>query len=270
MDDRQSKIEIIRHAIETKYQFWKEEHPDLKTMDPTFWLEHKKSEFIKRLNHIRLLNYFEDVTKDVKILDMGIAWGMWPHILSQLGYDVTGVDWAKLYSSDGLTERHPTLNDVHAFDYTTQKWPFTDNTFDIITHLDLIEHIHPPLNHTFNEMYRVLKPGGRIVMTTPNFLSLRKRITMLFGKPPISQIQRFYEDDPFIEHIKEYSMAELKYYFSRLPWKIKKTFYINHLFYFRMKTAKWYKLPMFYLYLCIAGLFPSLKDTIVIIVEKKH
>lgn len=269
MDEVHNQNEIIQQAIEDKYHFWMNEHPDLKSIDSSFWFQHKRSEFIKRRNHVQLLRNIKSLNDESKILDMGIAWGMWPHILSQLGYDVTGVDWAKLYSTEGLTQRHPTLKDVHAFDYTTQVWPFPDNTFDLITHYDLIEHIHPPLKHTFNEMYRVLKPGGHIILTTPNFLSLRKRLSMLLGKSPSSQIQRFYEDDPFIEHIKEYSMAELKYYFSKLPWKIQKTLYVNHLFYFRMKSAKWFKLPFFYLYLAVVGLFPFLRDTLVIIVEKK-
>lgn len=44
--------------------------------------------------------------------------------------------------------------------------PFNDNYFDSISILDVIEHIHNQ-NAILLELYRVLKPGGKIIVTTP-------------------------------------------------------------------------------------------------------
>ncbi len=54
---------------------------------------------------------------------------------------------------------------VHTGDVLNQKLP--DETYDVITMNQTIEHLYNP-SLVLNECYRILKPGGRIVMTTPN------------------------------------------------------------------------------------------------------
>ncbi len=63
--------------------------------------------------------------------------------------------------------------------------PYKNSTFDIITVLELIEHCSEKENSfIFNELYRVLKPGGKIIITTPNYSSfwpLLEKLVSLFG-----------------------------------------------------------------------------------------
>lgn len=59
--------------------------------------------------------------------------------------------------------------------------PFGDNSFDLITCTDVIEHLEH-YRQTLREMHRVLKPAGKLVVTTPNILNLKSRIRFLiFG-----------------------------------------------------------------------------------------
>ena len=46
--------------------------------------------------------------------------------------------------------------------------PFPDKAFDVCSSMDLIEHLEDPEKH-FKEMIRVLKPGGIISISTPNW-----------------------------------------------------------------------------------------------------
>lgn len=48
-----------------------------------------------------------------------------------------------------------------------QKIPFKDKSFDVITVIEVIEHVKDP-NKALDELHRVLKKGGVIILTTPN------------------------------------------------------------------------------------------------------
>ena len=64
--------------------------------------------------------------------------------------------------------------------------PFKNNNFDIITNLQLIEHLSIKDNkELIREIHRVLKPNGKLIITTPNYHSpwiLVEKIVNLLGK----------------------------------------------------------------------------------------
>ena len=53
--------------------------------------------------------------------------------------------------------------------------PFPDASFDVVLCVEGIEHV-VDRHKTLRELRRVLKPGGRLLITTPNLLSLRARV----------------------------------------------------------------------------------------------
>ena len=59
--------------------------------------------------------------------------------------------------------------------------PFEDSSFDLVTCTEVIEHLEH-YRKTIREMYRVLEPGGTLVISTPNILNLKSRIRyLIFG-----------------------------------------------------------------------------------------
>jgi len=70
-----------------------------------------------------------------------------------------------------------TLPDVHVHvaDLNIQPLPFADQSFDLVTCTEVIEHLEH-YRETLREMHRVLKPGGSLVLTTPNVLNLKSRV----------------------------------------------------------------------------------------------
>lgn len=62
-----------------------------------------------------------------------------------------------------------------------EKFPFRDNSFDVIITNQLVEHLLNPDN-LFEEIYRTLKPNGYCVIATPNLCSLHNRIFVLLGQ----------------------------------------------------------------------------------------
>lgn len=70
---------------------------------------------------------------------------------------------------------------VNVANLNTEKLPFEDNTFDIVTSTEVIEHLEH-YRETLQESYRVLKKDGTLVVSTPNILNLKSRIRFLiFG-----------------------------------------------------------------------------------------
>ena len=59
--------------------------------------------------------------------------------------------------------------------------PFTDTSFDIVICAEVIEHV-VEVRQLINEIDRVLKKGGKLILSTPNLVSLGNRIGMTFGK----------------------------------------------------------------------------------------
>lgn len=57
----------------------------------------------------------------------------------------------------------------------TKRLPFDDASFDIATCIEGIEHV-TDRNKTLAEFRRILKPGGVLIVTTPNTLNLRARL----------------------------------------------------------------------------------------------
>jgi len=101
-----------------------------------------------------------------------------------------------------------------------EDFPFEDNFFDAVTALELIEHLFDP-DHFLDEVYRVLKPKGIFVLSTPNLASIHNRIALLFGYQPFSMgvsarlnIGRAYEPDSehaqSLDHIRVFTLRSLK------------------------------------------------------------
>jgi len=65
------------------------------------------------------------------------------------------------------------------------KMDFSDGTFDVVTSIQVIEHVFDPY-FVVGEIHRVLRKGGTLVANVPNIAYLKHRIRLLFGKLPIT------------------------------------------------------------------------------------
>ncbi len=75
------------------------------------------------------------------------------------------------------------LDDVctKVVDLNNDGLPFQNEAFDLVTCTEVVEHLEH-YRYTLREMYRVLKPGGTLVLSTPNILNLKSRTRFLtFG-----------------------------------------------------------------------------------------
>jgi SAM-dependent methyltransferase len=74
--------------------------------------------------------------------------------------------------------------DIDHFDAEKHIYPYDDEAFDTVLCCELIEHLFEDPMHMMSEINRILKPGGHLVLTTPNIGSLRSVSAILLGYHP--------------------------------------------------------------------------------------
>ena len=88
-------------------------------------------------------------------------------------------------------------------------WPYDDASFDLVTGMEILEHLALDPYFTFAEANRVLKPGGHLLLTTPNVTSHRGVWKMLNGIAPYSFGIFVPSGGVYGRHNREYSPREL-------------------------------------------------------------
>jgi SAM-dependent methyltransferase len=122
-----------------------------------------------------------------EVLDLGAGSGAWANRLADHGYRVTAVE----RDSAGYRGAAPLLvADLNkAFSSL-----FGGRRFDLITCLEVIEHVENP-RHLLREARSLLKSGGLLIVTTPNFQSVVGRLRFLWT----GELRHFGRDARFNE-----------------------------------------------------------------------
>lgn len=113
-----------------------------------------------------LVNKF-NLASESKILELGPARGDFLKEFSKKNFKIFAVD-----ISDFVKEYCPEVIFKNA-NLDKEDIPFEDNSFDIVYTKSFVEHFHYP-EKIFKEIFRVLKPGGRIITLTPHWKFIQK------------------------------------------------------------------------------------------------
>jgi len=124
-----------------------------------------------------------------RILEMGTYLQITPALRSKLGYgEVRGCYYGP---AGGLESKQVTSTEgerfvcwIDLFDAERDPFPYPDGHFATVLCCELIEHLAEDPMHMMWEINRVLRPGGHLVLTTPNIASLRAIAAVLQGYHP--------------------------------------------------------------------------------------
>jgi 2-polyprenyl-3-methyl-5-hydroxy-6-metoxy-1,4-benzoquinol methylase len=114
-----------------------------------------------------------------RILDVGCGDGFLSAEFRKMGMYVIGVD-----ASPGAVEAAKArCDEAYVADLGHARLPVPDACADLIWAGEIIEHIFD--TETFVEdLLRVLQPGGRLILSTPNLASWINRVSLLLGQQP--------------------------------------------------------------------------------------
>jgi len=110
------------------------------------------------LTRKELFNFISKNAKEIngKVLDIGCGEKPYEELFNTTSYTGVDIETTKEYHASSKV-------DVY---YNGVDLPFESNTFDSIVCFEVLEHVFEP-ESMVKEMYRVLKPGGKIILTTP-------------------------------------------------------------------------------------------------------
>jgi 2-polyprenyl-3-methyl-5-hydroxy-6-metoxy-1,4-benzoquinol methylase len=112
-----------------------------------------------------------------RILDIGCSGGYLAERLAGAGSTIIGVE----LDPPAAERAREFCDEVLVGDAETIALPFEPASFDAIVCGDLIEHLRDP-GALLARVRPLLKPGGRLVLTTPNVANWTIRLQLLFGR----------------------------------------------------------------------------------------
>lgn len=156
----------------------------------------------KRLSIKALLTNL-NLSPSSRLLDIGCGTGGLLEDLQDL-FNVEGVD-PSLQARTFCTDKN-----ILSLPGTAEHLPYDSNQFDVITMSDVLEHVDNDAK-AISEAYRVLQPGGYLLITVPAH-------PFLFGK-----------HDKALEHFRRYTKSQLSSLIELVPFELKKLTYTNPL-----------------------------------------
>lgn len=141
------------------------------------------------------------------VLDAGCGAGQTLDDLAQLGtvHGVHGVDMKREAVEAARARGH-----INVQVSGIEELPYEDAAFDLVTCLDVVEHT-PDDVATFAELFRVTRPGGRLVATVPAY-------QLLWSSHDVAN-----------QHYRRYRLATLAGAAEQAGWRLERRTYFNSL-----------------------------------------
>jgi SAM-dependent methyltransferase len=164
--------------------------------------------FLARQRAARANHLIPAERRSGRILDIGC--GTYPYFLSHTSFQAKfAIDQLPPANNDSEIHWHTlNLNDH-------PELPFDNAHLDVITMLAVAEHLNPTsLEFLLKEAFRILKPGGRVIITTPSswadgLLHLMARLNLVSA-------------EEINEHVFAYTLPLLGWYFGRAGFEMRR------------------------------------------------
>ena len=166
------------------------------------------------------LRRIEEIYRTGDILELGAAPCHFTAALALAGYPVIGVDIAP--------ERAQPIIDrfglqVLERDIERQTLPFPDERFDCVVLAEVFEHLRFDPLLALSEINRVMGPGGRLLLTTPNLYAAQTVLRFLAGRGLRDPVSAFAQirDIGHVGHVREYSTAEIRRFLAQANFTVR-------------------------------------------------
>ena len=162
------------------------------------WSKLSKPEIVRIKKAVALISNGKNV------LDVGAYNGNISKLIKEQGNSVSATDAAdrflKNFSDAGIEFRKSDLE---------KELPFRSSSFDVVFAGEVIEHLVDTDNF-LDEIFRVLKKDGFLVLTTPNIASAARRLLLLLGKNPHLEVSYEFPSKIVAGHLRYFTFNLLE------------------------------------------------------------
>lgn len=182
-------LKVKDHSVSGElFELWKDEQFDMLVTHPQpsldklpsyyesdDYISHTdgKRSFFEKLYHFikgialkNKLHLIHSLSSKGTLLDIGAGTGEFLLICKKNGWQVTGIE---------PSDKAKAIAQKKGIHIETALGGLPDHAFDVITMWHVLEHV-PDLNHQLDELKRLLKPNGTIIIAVPNFNSLDAKL----------------------------------------------------------------------------------------------
>ena len=215
-------------------------------------LDHK----IYQLKALKLAQQHLPDKKNSKILDLGCADGSFAHLAAQ---KLSGKSFGLDITPQNIKKAQKKLDHAKVHDLNLPL-PYKPNTFDLIFALEIIEHLFDT-DQFLKNIYRVLKPQGILILSTPNLASLKNRLRLLTNHYP----QHLEYSAQGAGHIHLYTSTTLVNQLRQHHLKIHQLTSPNFPF---PITKTWLPQPIKHLLIRLGDFFPTIGSHLIVLAQK--
>lgn len=217
-------------------------------------VEKQKKEFdlyVANVNDSRYRKIHEILKKSRErgeVLEIGCCGGEFLEVLRKEGWKVRGIEIAEGAKKKADEKKiNVKIHDVN------NGLPFEKNSFDVVIAGEIVEHTFDDVLF-INECHRILKENGVLLLTTPNLISLKNRILMLFGYNPRFAIADY--------HYKVYTKKLLERLFKQSRFNLFKI-KGNYVIYSKNREK-----VLGSLFESLGDVYPSLSEHFIVVAKK--
>jgi len=158
--------------------------------------EYRKSQARRFWKSLTLIRKWAPPDRPIRVLELGSAPYYFTLLLQRalpcqiVGVNVEAGVWPGEATSAGGPKRvhlrwgdeNSTELEIHVFNIEKDPFPFADDSFDMVLCMEVIEHLTYSPTHMVTESHRVLRQGGKLVLSTPNAISMKQTAALLCNR----------------------------------------------------------------------------------------
>lgn len=176
--------------------------------------------------YLEILKRLPPNSRNLRILDVGCGYGYLSVLIKRwCNCDVYAIDLDASYFDLKHFEHEKIV--AKKCDVEKESFPFGNDFFDYTVCSEVLEHLRYSPFNMLREVHRTLRKRGRLILTTPNLVTLARRIHFLFGKQTIYEPFHDWYPPRTLQHAREFTMEELKQLLTEHGFEVEKAAYTN-------------------------------------------